>query len=395
MALITDVMAGEAGRLDKKILHINRDKPSIESLVKKEFWEKEMGDTHTVLTYERSGLSATTSWTALSQNAGAGNTCAPTATQIDPAYSTDTYGLAEIALESHRLCVKDIHNVVMFGEQLSNVYRNLADNTRWEMESRHRSEFTRLAQHKIILESTGPTSDSDATTWGTTAAGRFLSMGVLKKYGRRLSSDAGVTGAITKKDGAPVWLVITSQETYDGLKLGSDDLRSDIREGGRNGELLAAMGITHSYNGFVFMIDNDLARYTHTGSSYVSVSPYADDATVAQGTARIRNTSYDSATYEDTIIWHPDVYTCQTPQLPTSPGGNTNFPASDYMGSWRFVNDEHHDTASTAYNPDKKWGFFRGLLASASKPGLTQYGYVIRHLVVPFSDQSRVAIDNA
>lgn len=401
MPNIDNVLATESGRIDKKLLKLNRFKSPICELMQNgsmDYWPAAMGASINRYLHQRSGLSGSTTWSDVSFNDNTGNTCAPTATTINPAHDLESYNLQQMALESHNICVLDAMNAVEFKQQLDYTYENLADNARWEWEQRHRSEYIRLAQNKVVLATNFPTGDINATTWSTTVAARGLSLGVLKKYVTALNRDAGGSGSVAKVDGAPIYTAIVSQETYDNIKLDNAALRDDIREGGRNAELLAALGITHTYNGIAFVVDPDVPRYTHTGSSWVEVEPYSDDATVTEGTARKRNPTYtdtSTALFEDTIIFHPDVLTCQVPRPPASPGGNTKFTPPDYYGKWSWKNIINMDSSSDAYNPDGTYGKFRGVFMAASKPGKPQYGYVIRHKVFDFSNQTMTSLTDA
>ena len=57
---------------------------------------------------------------------------------------------------------------------------------------------------------------------------------------------------------------------------------------------------------------------------------------------------------------------------PFSGGNGATFSPVDYSGDFKWTN-----ILSEATNPDGTVGFFRGVLASASKPIKTDFGYAI------------------
>jgi hypothetical protein len=98
-----------------------------------------------------------------------------------------------------------------------------------------------------------------------------------------------------------------------------------------------------------------------------AVSPYSIDAS---GVVTM-NGSYDTADYEAAYIIHPEVMESQIP-APLSGAGAIKFDPVSYKGEWKWKNILHEHA-----NPDGTLGFFRGVLASASKPIKTDLGYVI------------------
>ena len=57
---------------------------------------------------------------------------------------------------------------------------------------------------------------------------------------------------------------------------------------------------------------------------------------------------------------------------PITGAGGLKFNPVNYKGDFKWTN-----ILSETYNPDGTNGFFRGILASASKPIKTNFGYVI------------------
>ena len=81
--------------------------------------------------------------------------------------------------------------------------------------------------------------------------------------------------------------------------------------------------------------------------------------------------NYDSAGYEAAYVIHPDVMQSQIPS-PLSGAGGVSFDPTNYKGDFKWLN-----IPDVEKNPDGNIGFFRGVLASASKPIKTDFGFVI------------------
>ena len=83
------------------------------------------------------------------------------------------------------------------------------------------------------------------------------------------------------------------------------------------------------------------------------------------------NSAYDSADVEAAFILHKDVMESLIPAPIGATNGLTFDPVS-YKGDFKWTN-----IPDVQRNPDGTIGFFRGIMASASKPIKTDFGYVI------------------
>ena len=114
------------------------------------------------------------------------------------------------------------------------------------------------------------------------------------------------------------------------------------------------------------MVDDLAPRYTETSGVLTRVLPY----TVTMGIVT-DNPAYETAPLEAAFVLHSEVMESQIPN-PFSGSNGLSFNACDYKGKFNWLN-----IASEDKNPDQTNGFFRGVLASASKPINTEFGYVI------------------
>ena len=143
--------------------------------------------------------------------------------------------------------------------------------------------------------------------------------------------------------------------------------RDDVRyNNAKVSELIAPLGIEKSFRGFYHLIDDLAPRFSISGSTITKVEPY----TVSGGVAT-PNASYETASYEAAFVLHPEVCESQIPN-PFSGGNGITFNPVNYRGDFKWTNILNEVT-----NPDGTIGFFRGVLASATKPIRTDLGYVI------------------
>ena len=83
------------------------------------------------------------------------------------------------------------------------------------------------------------------------------------------------------------------------------------------------------------------------------------------------STAYDSAAVEAAFILHQDVMESLIP-TPITGAASLKFDPVNYKGDFKWTN-----IPDVVRNPDGTIGFFRGIMASASKPIKTDFGYVI------------------
>jgi len=199
----------------------------------------------------------------------------------------------------------------------------------------------------------------------------------------KLIRDGAGTNALGRENARPTFGIICSSETSRNLIHDNPDIRQDYRWSDKVNELLAPLGIERSYAGFFHMVDDWGPRYNLTtpitgtsitgSNAFVRVYPYKMVATT-QGYKWDINPAYETAAYEDTIVFHQDVFQNLVPKPITSVGA-AQFDAVSYMGEFKWKNIPH-----ATENPDGTIGFFRAVLSAGSKPVRPEWGYVIRHL---------------
>ena len=388
---IENLLITESGRIGADIYRKTLNTSPWTTLVKQEAWPDEMGTTVNVLIYERtlpaSGAGITFSDVAYNgvgtqvigatptgSNTGPG-TCAVAGNDLGFAQTLRTYNLQQAAINSPDICLNDLRFPVKRQEQLRNIMSVLSENTQYAWENRYRDEYVRLANYNVnanqgeLLAASGQTKGSFSTSNLPTSR---LTQGILRYFYSRLIRDGAGQNAYGKENGAPVFLLITSPEASDDLIKLNADIRQDLRFA-KPSELIQPLGVERSYAGFYHLVDTMTPRFDLVGGVWTRRLPYATDASATKGTRYIPNPAYFTAEYEDSIIFHPDVFTSLVAK-PISSTGAMGFDPQSYRGDFRWRNIPSRDC-----NPDGTIGFFRAIFSSGSKPVRPELGVVIRH----------------
>jgi hypothetical protein len=369
MALdINNLLVAESNRIGPDIYHKSLNTSPWLKLVKKASWPDEMGTEISVMTYQRSLPANTLSWGNVNFTE---NNCVPTAQVVNFAQTLRTYNLQQTAIESPKLCVNDLRFTMKRKDQLSNIFRILTENTSYAWIERHRDEFTRLAEHKVVATASMP---EGTAAFPLSVPTSRLTQGILDRVYMKLIRDGAGNNPFGRENGRPQFAVITSSEQSNSVILDNEKVREDYRYSTKVSELLAPLGVERSYKGFYHLIDDFAPRWNFTNGAWVRVLPYSPVATT-KGNKWDINPAYETALYEDTFVFHMDVMETLIPAPITSPGGNTKFDPVSYMGDFKWRN-----ILDAVTNPDGTIGYFRAILSSGSKPVFPEWGYVIRTL---------------
>ena len=433
---IDTVLAEEANRIGSDI-HRNtvHTSPWID-LVKKSTFPDVMGYQLTTLVYSSAlptttdcggTLAGNTLWTEMGAINGDANVFGTAATDQplkDAAESTigpadglgyiqfgkevKNYRLKRAVIESPRVNVEDLRFAAHRNDQLRAIMDVMTEATRYTWEERYRDEFDSLADNHVACRSTssvskvttGKENASSATTLasaGDADTGTHtsdtedniydnvqgasvllpeanISNALLDDlYFRLIRAGAG-NNAYGRENGRPVFGLVCSSEVSRQLQIEAE-FRDDVRYNkARVSELIAPLGVEKSFRGFYHLIDDLAPRFelhnvaTSGGTSDVleRVLPYSVSSGVISP-----NDKYEAAPVEMAYIIHPEVFEAQIPN-PLSGAGGLSFDPVTYKGDFKWTN-----IPDAVINPDKTIGFFRGILASASKPIKTKFGYAI------------------
>lgn len=368
---INQLLVEESGRIGPDIYKKTLDINVWTTLIKNGTWPDEMGTELSVMTYERSLPANSLTWNNVGLNTGTGNTCIPDAEVVEFAQTLRTYNLQRTALESPPICIDDLRFTMKRTEQLGNVQRILEENTQWALQERFRDEYVRVSTNKVIVKEALPTGTS---TFPLVVPTSRLTQGVLNKFYLDLVRDgAGNSGAMGREDGRPVFTLICGPETSDKVIRDNGEIQDDFRYSDQVNSLLKPLGVRRSYRGFYHTVDEFPPRYDFVEGEWVRRHPYAAVA-ATRGNKWDINPLYQSAMYEDSIIFINEVYESLVPAPITTPGGGTKFDPQKYRGEWNWLNILHRTE-----NPDGTIGFFRGILSNGTKQIRPEWGYVLRH----------------
>jgi hypothetical protein len=412
-AAINTILAEEANRIGSDIYSRTLHTSPWLDLTKQTAFADGMGFQQTTLVYDRaittddsSGNSAGATWSNIGQlnetanNFGTG-LLKDTASDVNGARdarsyvqfnkSLKKYNLERAVIESPRISLEDLRFAAHRQEQLRAIMAIMTQVTRNTWENRYRDEFDKVAANLTLCLAAGSktvstidvsasTEFEGVSTVSVDLNNDFVSSGVDVDY----TPDANISNAVLdgiyyqliragagsnsygRENGRPVFgLVLSSEASYQIQT--EAGFRDDVRyNNAKVSDLIAPLGIEKSFRGFYHLVDDLAPRYTVSSGTLTRVDPY----NVVGGKAT-PNPDYETATHESAFLVHPEVCEAQIPN-PMSGGAGITFDPVNYRGKFDWKNIAHEQN-----NPDGTIGFFRGVLASATKPIKTEFGYVI------------------
>jgi hypothetical protein len=278
-------------------------------------------------------------------------------------------------------------------EQLRAIMDQMTNATRFTWENRYRDEFDRVAKNIVLcLASNSQYLTANASDAASNASASFdtiqteqfdvkagfvapagdddytpsanISNAVLDKAYFQLVRKGAGNNAYGRENGRPVFGLVLSSEASYQLQTEAG-FRDDVRyNNSAVSDLIAPLGVEKSFRGFYHLIDDMAPRFNIDSNGVLDrQQPYTSAGDL--------NSSYEAALYEAAYIIHPDVCESQIPN-PLSGANGITFDPLTYRGEFKWTN-----IADAITNPDSDRGFFRGVMASATKPIKTDFGYVI------------------
>jgi len=289
------------------------------------------------------------------------------------------YNIDRAVIESPRISLEDLRFAAHRQEQLRAIMDNMAESSRYTWENRYRDEFSKVSDSYIgaVASGTAIQSGFEGTELVGTVdlgnAGSFtvptsnISNALLDKSYFNLVRKGAGSEAYGRENGRPVFGLVLSSEASYQLQTEAG-FRDDVRyNNSKVSDLIAPLGVEKSFRGFYHLVDDLAPRFTLANTDEITrVLPY----TVSSGVTT-PNSAYDSAEYEAAFVIHPHVCESQIPN-PFSGAQGISFDPVSYRGDFKWTNIPNEIT-----NPDGTIGFFRGVLASATKPIKTDFGFVV------------------
>lgn len=288
------------------------------------------------------------------------------------------YSLKRAIIESPRIALEDLRFAAYRQEQLRAIMDNMTTATRFTWENRNRDEFEVVSDNLVVCKATSTGfvkdretisvvgSDSSASSSALLASANISNAVLDKAYFQLVRKGAG-SNSYGKENGRPVFALVCSSEASYALQTEAG-FRDDVRyNASKVSDLIAPLGVEKAFRGYYHLVDDLAPRFTIESNLYVRQQPYS----VSAISAVTDNASYETAPYELAFIIHPEVMEYQVP-TPFSGSNGITFNPLNYRGDFKWTNILNEVT-----NPDGNNGFFRGVLASASKPIKTDFGYAI------------------
>jgi hypothetical protein len=318
---------------------------------------------------------------------------------IDFTKSLKTYSLERSIIESPRINVEELRYAAHRTEQLRAIMELLKESTRNSWESRYRDEYGKMCDNIVYAKTASSVTvggkegvaltdlDVDDTSEGTAggaASGDGVEDDVLDVtanisnkllddiYFKLVRAGAGAN-AYGRENGRPVFSIVCSSEASYQL-MTEAGFRDDVRyNNAKVSDLIAPLGVEKSFRGFYHLVDDLAPRFSGiTADKLVEVQPYTVTTPAGSTTNKvIVNTAYDTAPYEAAFVLVDNVMESLIPAPITNANGLT-FDPVNYKGDFKWTN-----IRDVSLNPDGTIGFFRGILASASKPIKTNFGYIV------------------
>ncbi len=298
-----------------------------------------------------------------------------------------SYSLERAIIESPRINVEELRYTVHRTEQLRAILDILKEATRNSWEERYRDEYSKLCDNVVLCKAASSNTltgqegtlvtaidvDSSADD-GSADIDANISNKILDDVYFKLVRAGAGANAYGRENGRPVFSIVLSSEASYQLQTEAG-FRDDVRyNNARVSDLIAPLGVEKSFRGYYHLIDDLAPRYdlksvatgSGTDDELVRVYPYS-----VSGGIVTPNPKYDSAPIELAYVIHEDVFSSQIP-APLTGGNGLSFDPVSYKGEFKWTN-----IPDAVINPDGTIGFFRGVMASASKPIKPKFGYAI------------------
>ena len=318
-------------------------------------------------------------------NADSGGDANTGPSRIDWQKRLEPYSLKRATVWSPEINVDDLRFAAHRSEQLSASFDALAEGVRYGWEERYRDEYQRVCNFAIECKAATDVTRTSLSGGAGTTADKFdngvpdstlnIGNGVLDKIYNAMIRAGGGKKAYGMENGRPVFALVLSSEASYTLMTESN-IRTDVNESSRVDELLAPLGVSKGFRGFYHIIDDLAPRYRlatggdtgYSSGDFFRVEPYTISSNVI-----VPNSAYEAATakFEVAFVLHKEVMESLIPNHVSGSNGVT-FDPVDYSGKFHWVNIKSVDL-----NPLGTVGNFLGVLASATKPLKTKFGYAI------------------
>lgn len=344
-------------------------------------WVDGMGVIHNSVVWERTvPTNEGDEWTDMVQSDGASiDQCLPTPETVAFGQTTRAMRKQTRNIQTAWFCLEDLRDDYNIREMLGGVQRNLGWISHYVWENRLQDEYIRLAEHKLT-ERTDLNLEESSFDPLKPPTSKLLQGTLDQIYQWLVADGAAEEGGIGMTDnGGSVLTLFTDMNTDRDLIRQDPEMRMDFRYDSSKVKMLTnAFGMERAWGNYKHVFNPFQPRYEIVANAYVRVQPYKDPEAATKGYKQNLRKEYIYATYADSIVVIPQVYTTQVPKPITDPGGELKFNPVNYMGDFAWLN-----ILDIKCNPRGTKGLFDAIFTSASDPQMTWFGFVIRHLNCP------------
>lgn len=375
-------------------------------------WPAGIGDVLDTLTVERSFADGAaedgSDWSAVVTNTGTndGSTAPAAANSLPPTQQLTTGQTRKKmqvfwkALESEFINLELIRGAHELDTQLDITNQQFVQGVEWELEKRFIYAYLTTAGNLV-----NASYENGLSTVNTGSQGfplgylpdMQLEQGFLDQILDEMESETHGDGAVGKTtDGLNVYMLLCEPLTSRGLIANTADIRQDIRYAYMGDKmtspLLEPYGMGgRCYGNFVHKTYKKMPRFDYVPGTGLVRRPYwlkvavssqigSGGITGGRGYAWVPNPAYQSARFTTSFIVNPKVFKWLVPGMLDNPGGDSHFETPNYFPKGiQWLNERNLDSSSSAYNPDKTIGKYRGVMAAAIQPLFPTYGWCILH----------------
>lgn len=291
--------------------------------------------------------------------------------------TTKTVSLKKAAINSPDICLDDLKFQWQVMDQIKNITRVMSENVKWVWSNTYQQEVLANYGNKVTAGVDGYAATFDPGTPPTSA----LTFGILEEIHQELGYAGGsINPSARLEDGTPVYTAVGSNYTFNQLKKSDANNRNDFNmaaSGGtaENDIMIRQLGLgARSYHGYKFATVQFPPRWDIDGGVYMRRYPYTS-SNATRGKKWEVAQLYKDAEFEDTVVFHPDVFKILIPKPGGSFGKLTYQQQYSWAGEfvWRNIPDRE-------CNIDGNIGFFRALFAYGVKQERPDLGFIVRHL---------------
>lgn len=284
---VNDFLVEQAPQIGNDINQklMNQPTPWI-TLYKQEMWEDEKSSVQKTFQFDRAMIASDADpvdWVNTNTDASLANGYhsqasdstggVPPSDTLSYSETIREYNLQHKALWGPPMNTNQLRDKFVRVQQMNACVKAMSDQTREFWIDRKRTEYTRVADNLIVVDSgfslTGGAYGSLAFPHATGTDSSILTNGFLDEIYEFENFNGAGEGALGMTENRPVYGLVTSARQSRRLVMADPDIREDFRYSSQNEKLLGPMGLKWTYNGYSHITDDTLPRWEkyHTAAS--------------------------------------------------------------------------------------------------------------------------------